>query len=160
MVIAAAVAALALSATALATRCSAVSGSFTGEAFFPPLCLSPLGVCLHLTLLGSYLETDDFTFDTLSTASEPSDPTKYVYTGSSVISVERGRTILGQDTGVIHIATSDPAPFVTTTGIVGGTRQYSGATGQVVLTGWLGLASGLAWGNYAGTVCKSGDGEA
>ena len=49
------------------------------------------------------------------------------------------------------------APFVTTVQVAGGTRQYDGATGQIVAPGVLDLASGGTVGTYSGTICKAQD---
>ena len=151
--------ALALTGTALASRCTSVGGSFTGTTYYPPPCLSPIGVCFQLTPLGSFLQTDTFTFQTLLNAGDPSDPTKYVYTGVSAISADGGRTLSGEDTGVMHIDPTELAPFATTIAVTVGTRQYRNATGDIVLTGQLDLSTGLSSGTYTGMVCKSADGD-
>src|SRR5262245_2585199 len=151
--------ALTLAGTALASNCTTVSGTFAGATYYPPPCLSPIGVCLRLTLSGSFLQTEDFMFTTLVNAGDASDPTRYEYAGSSVVSDGRDRTLYGQDTGAMHISPVELAPFVTTIDITGGTRQYSHASGQLLFTGNLNLSTGLASGTYDGTVCKSGDDE-
>jgi len=151
--------ALTLAGTALASRCTTVTGTFDGATYYPPPCLSPIGVCLRLTLSGSFLQTEDFMFTTLVNAGDTSDPTRYEYTGSSVISIDRDRALYGQDTGVMHISPVELAPFVTTIEITGGTRQYSHASGQLLFAGNLNLSTGLASGTYDGTICKAGDGE-
>lgn len=154
-----ALAALAFAGSALASRCTNVSGPFIAYTYFPPSCGSQIGICIHSTLSDSFLGSDDLTFDTLVSAADPSDPSKFLYTGDSLLMTDTGRTIYGQDTGVIHITSDAIAPFVTTVTIVAGTRQYANASGQLVESGELDFVTRLAIGTYTGTVCKSSDDE-
>ena len=49
------------------------------------------------------------------------------------------------------------APFVTTVHLVGGTRQYAGASGQIVAPGVLDLAKGTTDGTYTAVICDGED---
>ncbi len=44
------------------------------------------------------------------------------------------------------------ADFVTTVNVIGGTRQYEDATGQIVAPGVLDLVTGSTSGTYSGTI--------
>ncbi len=132
-----------------------VSGPFTSVLVPPPACTSAVGICTLGTLTGDLPSAYYFTMDTLQPAGDPNDPTEFVYTGHSVITrTHGGAQLFGQDTGVIHLLPAAPAPFVTTVHVVGGTKQYAGAAGQLVATGTLNFATGQALGSYAGTISK------
>jgi len=147
--------ALILVAGAAAGRCTTFSGAITSSVYYPPSCLSEVGVCQHELLSGSRLVTGDVTFHTFGSASDPADPTRYEYTTSHIFTLHGGAQLLGQDTGDMHIvATSALAPFESTSVISGGTRRYRNATGTIHLTGNLDLTTGLASGSYDGTVCR------
>ncbi len=148
-----AVLALVAAAGAHAGHCTNISGTFTSSIYYPPPCLSEVGVCQHEVLSGSHLVTGDFTFHTLGTAGDPGDPTRYNYTGSHVFGTHGDSVVFGEDIGVLHIDDTGISPFESTSMISGGTRQYRNATGEIHLTGILDDATGLAAGSYDGTVC-------
>jgi hypothetical protein len=146
---------LATQAGALASaHCADVSGPFSSHTYFPPPCLSPIGFCLHSTLSGGLSGGEDLTFQTLVSAGDPTDPSKFLYTGDDLIALDSGPSLSGEATGVMHITSGELAPFVTTVNIQDGTRQYNRATGQIVESGSLDLVIGLAAGTYTGTVCR------
>jgi hypothetical protein len=158
--------ALALGATAFASaagvradddhRCRFFDGPFSSVLVSPSMCASPVGLCTHGQLRGDFPAIYDFTFATLQPANDPSDPTEYVYTGHSVVTTSRG-VIQTNDSGVIHLVTSGPSPFVTTASIATGTERYVGATGVFVATGSLNMATGESVGTYVADVCGSRD---
>jgi hypothetical protein len=79
---------------------------------------------------------------------------KYFYTGHSVITrAYGGATLIGSDSGFLFMNQA-PVPFVTTVNIVGGTKEFAGATGQFVATGKLDFETGEAIGTYTSNVCK------
>jgi hypothetical protein len=123
------------------------SGDFT--AVRPDTCPSPVGICTHGTLTGSVLSTYDFVADTLVFTS----PNTADYTGHDVIETAQGAEILGSDTGTLTIRPDGvTADFVTTVNVIGGTRQYEDATGQIVAPGVLDLVTGSTSGTYSGTI--------
>lgn len=61
-----------------------------------------------------------------------------------------GAELYGLDTGWIDFVNGT---FETTVNIVGGTKQYEGASGQLVATGSLTPTGGTA-GTYSGEICK------
>ncbi|MDA0365376.1 MAG: hypothetical protein O3B31_01775 [Chloroflexi bacterium] len=86
---------------------------------------------------------------------DPAEPDHLIYTGHSVIRrVHGGAVLYGTDSGVMDITAPFAAPFVTTVNIVDGTKQYAGATRQIVATGTLSLITGDAVGAYTGTIDK------
>ena len=130
--------------------CKSFSGEFTAVA--PAVCTSPFHICTHGTLTGGFPSTYDFTVDTLVQIS----PNQSAYTGHSTITVLHGGAQLsGSDSGVLTFLPDGTASFVTTVDVVGGTRQYAGATGQIVAPGILTLATGATVGTYSGTICKA-----
>jgi hypothetical protein len=136
-------AALVWSATAAAKECKPVSGTF--EATIVP-CPAPL--CTAGALTGSL--TSSYAF-TMTSASQ--EGPLLSFTGeSTIVNTFGGAELYGADTGWINFATGQ---FETTVNIVGGTKQYDGASGQLVATGNL-TPTGTV-GTYAGEVCKHTD---
>lgn len=132
--------------------CKSFSGDFTAVA--PAACASPVGICTHGTLTGGFPSTYDFVADTLVSTGVPGE---FAYTGHSIITTVHGAQVFGSDSGVLTFLPNGTAPFVTTVQVVGGTRQYEGATGQIVAPGVLNLATGGTVGTYSGTICKAQD---
>ena len=122
-----------------AADCQVASGDFT--AVRPQSCSSPVGICTHGTLRGGFPSTYDFVADTLVPANDPDSPNKSLYTGHSIITTPKNGQLFGRDTGFLFVEEDGRAPFVTTVHLVGGTRQYAGASGQIVAPGVLDLAS-------------------
>jgi hypothetical protein len=153
---AALLAAVALGAAAAASAgpCKTYTGTFTAVA--PADCSSPVGICTHGTLAGGFPSTYDFVADTLVPTG---DDGEFTYTGHSVITTTQGAQLFGSDSGHITFEPDGTAPFVTTVQIVGGTRQYEGATGQFVAPGVLDLATGATVGSYTARICKDEDAQ-
>jgi hypothetical protein len=133
--------------------CAALYGPFTSQTGEP--CDSPVGLCTHGLLEGELEATYDFTFLTLEPANDPTDPTKFVYTGVSVVTaIDGSGTLYTDDTGVVHIPTDNsPASFVTKAVIVEGTDAYKKTVGGFVATGTLIFSSGAAEGTYSAVLC-------
>jgi hypothetical protein len=134
-------------------ECTAFYGPFSSQTGEP--CESPIGLCTHGSLQGEFPAQYDFTFETLDNANDPSDPTKFVYTGYSVVTALDGSGVAyTDDTGVIHIPEEGLAPFVTKAIIVDGTKKFAKADGGFVATGNLAFETGLAVGSYSAVICK------
>jgi hypothetical protein len=134
-------------------QCSAFYGPFSSQTGDP--CDSPIGLCTHGSLEGEFPAQYDFTFETLESANDPSDPTKFVYTGYSVVTARDGSGVMNtDDTGVIHMTQTGPAPFVTKAIVVDGTKKFANADGGFVATGNLTFETGLAVGSYSAVLCK------
>lgn len=136
--------------------CRDYSGPFSSTLVPPPTCTSPIGLCTHGILGGSFPADYDFTFETLTWAGDPNDPTKFVYSGHSIITPKKGPGIMNSaDTGVIHIPTDgSPAPFVTTAVVASGTKNWSHVSGQFVASGNLDFSTGDAIGSFTATLCR------
>lgn len=135
-------------------QCVAYYGPFSSQTGAP--CTSPIGLCTHGLLQGEFPATYDFTFATLQPANDESDPTKFVYTGTSVVTASDGSGVMyTQDTGVIHIPQDgSPAPFVTKAVIDHGTKRYHETEGAFVATGNLTFQTGQAIGSFSAVLCK------
>lgn len=136
-----------------AATCKTTGGTFTSNLVPPPTCTSPVtvGICTTGALNGKFPESYDFVMDTLV----PTPSGQLQYTGHSVITrTNGGATLIGQDTGVMTFTGPTTANFVTTVNVVGGTKQFTNATGQYVATGQLDLVTGVATGTFTSTVCK------
>ncbi len=108
---------------------------------------------------GEFSARYDFTFATLMPAGDPADPTKFVYTGTSVVTANDGSGVMfTNDTGVIHIPDDgSAAPFVTKAIVDHGTQKYRATIGGFVATGSLEFATGEAIGSYTAVLCKDKD---
>jgi hypothetical protein len=138
---------LALGAPAVATAaaCKDYTGGFAAVASCPP---DPARICTHGTLTGGFPSSYDFV--------GVQDPATGALTGSSVLTTSNGARLFGSDTGQLTVREgSASAAFVTIVTIVGGTKQYVDASGTIVATGLLNLATGDAVGEYRATICKS-----
>jgi hypothetical protein len=138
-------------------RCKDVSGPFSSIVVGGPNCASPVGICTHGLLTGNFHATYDFTMVTLQPANDPNDPSKFIYTGTSIITLRSGKQMFSVDTGVMHIVDPTAVPFVTTANIYTGTGQYQ--SGQFIASGLLNFVTGDALGSYVGEICKENDDE-
>ena len=128
------------------------------SAVAPATCTSPVGICTHGQLGGDFIAQYDFVASTLQPANDPSDPTKFLFTGHSVITTPDGSTMNSDDNGVIHITPGVlTAPFATTILIVSGTGRFAGATGTFVDRGISNLANGSNSGKYIAQICRAKD---
>lgn len=137
---------LAFSAAAWAAPggCHDVEGDFTAVTIPPgPDCSSFL-FCTLGTLTGDLAGTYFFTVSGFGPGGE--------LLAASTITLKTGAVIQGSDTSVLN----PDGTFVTTVEIIGGTRQYADATGEIVASGHF-TATGTE-GTYAGTICL-GEGE-
>jgi hypothetical protein len=138
------IAALALAGTAAAKECKPVSGSFAAEQV---ACPAPF--CTAGALTGDLRASYAFAM----TSAVQEGPVLTFTGASTIVGTFGGAELYGSDTGWIDFASGT---FETTVNIVGGTKQYEGASGQLVATGHLTATGGTA-GTYAGTLCKHAD---
>jgi hypothetical protein len=137
-----------------AQQCAGDAGPFQAALQPPPDCTSTVGICTLGTLNGKFQQTYYFVMDFMYPANDPAQPNKFIYGGHSVITrVDGGAILYSQDTGVM-IFGGDLNTFVTTVNIVGGTKEYSDATGQFVATGQIDFVSGQVNGTFTSTICK------
>jgi len=158
--LAASFAALGLVATSSAAvakdkECKAYYGPFLSNTGLP--CTSPIGLCTHGMLEGEFPATYDATFLTMVPAGDQNDPSKYVYTGVSVVTpLDGSGVIYTEDTGVIHMpapGSNDPAPFVTKALVSSGTSAYKKTTGGFIASGELLFSTGAAEGSFSAVLC-------
>jgi len=135
--------ALVWSAAAAAKECKPVSGTFEATTV---ACPAPF--CTAGSLTGDLEATYAFAM----TSATPDGPILNFTGASTIIREHGGAELYGSDTGWINFANGT---FQTTVNIVGGTKQYEGATGQLVATGNL-TATGTV-GTYTGEICKHAD---
>ena len=134
-------AALSLAGTAAAARdgCHEVEGAFTAVTLPPSgACPSPI-FCTLGVLTGDLAGTYFFSVSGFGPGGE--------LLAASTITLENGAVVEGSDTSVLH----PDGTFTTTVNVVGGTRQYAHAAGQIVAEGAF-TADGTA-GTYAGEIC-------
>lgn len=131
--------------------CEPVRGTFTNQFLTGPVCEdSPIGLCTEGQLQGDLTGTYRFTF--LSSAPVGASPVVSAFTGLSEIQLAGG-TLSGQDFGVLRVPRPPAADFTTHLTITGGTGQFQGATGHLVIQGAASLADGAGEGTYVGKIC-------
>ena len=135
-------------------ECTAFYGPFNSNTGEP--CDSPIGLCTHGMLEGEFEATYDATFLTMESANDPSDPSKFVYTGTSVVAALDGSGVIyTEDTGIIHIPQDNsPASFVTKAIVSSGTKSYKDSSGGFVAAGSLLFSTGAAVGTYSAVLCE------
>lgn len=136
------------------TICRNFDGPFASDTVPPPTCTSPVGLCTHGLLQGDFPADYDFTFSTLQSSGDPTDPTAFVYTGHSTITTKHFGIIHTDDSGVIHIPATGPSHFTTTAVAATGTGRFVGVTGAFVATGDLDFTTGHADGSYFAHLCS------
>jgi hypothetical protein len=158
--IAASLSALGLVATSSAAiakdkTCTAYVGPFVSNTGDP--CTSPIDLCTHGMLEGEFPATYDATFLTLENAGDLNDPSKFVYTGVSVVTpLDGSGVIYTEDTGVLHMpapGSNDPASFVTKAIISNGTSAYKKTSGGFIASGELLFSTGAAEGTFNAVLC-------
>ncbi len=138
-----------------ARECRFVEGPFSSVVVAPPACTSPVGLCTHGSLKGEFPAEYDFTFSTLQSTNDPTDPSAFVYTGHSVLTTAQG-VLHTNDSGILHMgAPGALSSFVTTASVASGTERYVGASGVFVATGTLDFTTGAATGTFVAQVCRS-----
>ena len=133
-------------------ECRNFDGPFAADNVPPPTCTSPIGMCTHGLLQGNFPADYDFTFSTLQSTEDPTDPTAFVYTGHSKVTTDRG-VISTNDVGIVHIPSTGDAPFVTTAVAMSGTGPYEGISGAFVASGNLDFSTGHSTGTYFAHLC-------
>ncbi len=128
-----------------------VRGTFSSQVVppsDPSAVLSTLGE-LRGNLTASYAFT--------MTSLVPAPDGTFLYTGYSVITT-RGGVLYTADTGVLYPALTDAdglTPFVTTAHLLYGTREFHEVDGgEIVASGKLSFATGLASGSYTGELSR------
>ena len=132
--------ALVWTAAAAAKECTPVSGTFEAATV---ACPAPF--CTAGTLTGDLEATYAFAM----TSATPDGPILNFTGASTIVRTHGGAELYGSDTGWIDFASGT---FETTVNITGGTKQYDGATGQLVAAGNL-TPTGTV-GTYTGEICK------
>lgn len=114
-----------------------------------PTCGSAISLCAHATLSGGLRAVSDF-IGTSSVATVDTPATGVVVlTGDNVLHTRRG-DIFTKDT--IVLATTGAGEFAEVDVIVGGTGDWTGATGAITATGT--FVEGVGEGSYSGVVCR------
>jgi hypothetical protein len=114
--------------------CHTYGGEFTAVTVTE----CPSFLCTHGTLTGDLAGTYDFV---------ATGATETGITGQSTITLDNGAVIRGSDVSVL----GPDGTFVTTVNVVGGTRQFAQARGQLVASGHF-TETGTE-GVYAATIC-------
>ncbi|HWL85613.1 MAG TPA: hypothetical protein VNO21_07415, partial [Polyangiaceae bacterium] len=63
--------------------------------------------------------------------------------------------MFSEDTGFLLTDASGKTQFQTTVHIIGGTADYTDASGQIVASGFIDLSTGAGDGAYTGSICHT-----
>ncbi|MGH7283161.1 MAG: hypothetical protein ACRELY_16670 [Polyangiaceae bacterium] len=136
------------------TECKDFDGAFQADNVPPPTCTSPIGMCTHGRLGPDFPADYDFTFSTLQSTEDPTDPTAFVYTGHSKVTSDHDHGVIStNDVGIVHIPPDGGAPFVTTAVAFTGTGRFAGVAGAFVASGTLDFSTGHSTGTYFARLC-------
>jgi hypothetical protein len=141
-----------------AGQCSDVDGPFTSSIEVGPGCVdSPIQMCTHGHLDGDLEGSYEFSFLT-PPVQDPTNPARTTFTGKSIITLDHGRQLYGEDSGYLDARPDGLFDFQTTVNIVGGNHEFRNAVGRLVATGLANFATGVTTGSYEGRVCKHAGG--
>lgn len=131
-------------------HCKTITGHFEATVVPPPACTAtPALVCTAGRVWGGLQADYAFTMRAAH-AADPAMPWSNFFTGRSTITVTKGETLDASDSGTIDFQAGGFASLIT---ITGGTGPYSGATGQLRITGVFDPRAGTTQGDYTGTLC-------
>jgi hypothetical protein len=141
--------ALTLSSGALAASgCKKINGKLTLQPL-PTPCASAINVCATGTYQGDLKGTSSFTGTSFTPTVDSPATGVFLLTGDNTITTSGG-TLITKDAIVLRNGGSGDFAEVDT--IIGGTGEWSGATGFINATGIFDFASG-GTGDYTGQVC-------
>jgi len=131
-----------------AANCDKVEGDFIAHVVPPPTCPAD-SLCTAGDLSGGLKGTYEFHIVKPPThAGEPALASVQFFVGQSTVTLRKGGTLTGTDTGTIDMPPGGQGGFaslITWTG---------GATGQIRLMGVFDPARQTTTGEYEGTVCR------
>ncbi len=152
--VAALVFAVATPTPAAAGACKPLHGHFTSVQVPPPACTSPVAFCTAGQLWGGLQGTYAFTMETAIPSPAPTTPGATFYTGTSVVSLDDGGTVIGTDNGVVDLNPFGTHRMVSLITFTSGAGGYEGATGYLQLRGEMDLVAGTVSGEFFGEVCR------
>ena len=133
-------------------------GTFTSTFEAGPGCVdSPIQLCTHGILSGDWVGTYEFSFTSQAPSGNPEAPNEILYTGNSVITLSNGAMIFENDTSAMYPDATGHAAFTTIVTVVGGTKNYGDAAGEIVAWGDIDLINGTAVGSYRAVIDKDAD---
>ncbi len=130
----------------------AVKGQITAMPAAPELCSSPWGWCTDGELTGRLRGDYFYTFTDMTPAGRPEAPWLTYFAGSIEITLRNGDSIFGIDNGTIDLDPAGTGAYASVVIVTGGTGAYDGATGYLVYSGTIDLATGEATGTYDGKI--------
>ncbi len=125
--------------------CKPVHGRFHSEPRTP--CDSPVGFCTQGETIGGMQASFTFSMSSQSLTGHPEIPTVITYTGVSDISLKSGGQVTAIDTGALDLNPFGDGHFGSLLTFV------HPASGHIVLSGNLDLATGKVTGDYTGELC-------
>jgi len=144
------VAVLVLGVSDAFAECKHIEGHSFGDIFPSAACGSdlPFGGCLSGTAKGGLKGDFDVIFDFV--AVNPALPEVVYATGQTVLVNKNGDKLYGTDSSATNSVTGDSADLITWTG---GTGEFAGASGQVVLDAILDFVNMTFETRFRGELC-------
>lgn len=131
--------------------CRHVYGHYVAQPVPPSQCASAVGFCTAGQLSGALAGGYSFVMDTIMGSPQATTPGIVYYTGSSLITLRRGGSLVGTDNGVVDLGPSGKQAALVT--ITDGADGLSGAHGYLQLRGTLDATTGVVTGDYRGEIC-------
>lgn len=124
-------------------------GPFTSTVEMGPGCAdSPIQMCTHGLLEGELAGTYEFSFDSIIPSPTADDPSRILFTGHSVITLDDGGILLGDDEGVMTGTNPFATQFITRVTVFQGIGLYAGVSGTVTATGDIDFVNNWTVGSY------------
>lgn len=134
-------------------KCFPAQGKFESQTQPPQECTAPIYFCTLGALTGTLHGEYRFTAQQIIPANETSVPAAYFFSGYSVVKADKGELYL-TDTGALDMLAGRIGTLLTVTG---GTDQYEGATGYLIVHGSSDAVTQTNTGRYLGEVCVVGE---
>ena len=132
-----------------AAACKKVSGSFTLTPLSGPACTSPVGICATGVYKGGIKATSVFTGTSVIPTVDTPTTAVVLVTGDNQLTSSSG-TLQTKD--AIVLRTIGAGDFAEVDTVIGGTGQWTGATGVLRAQGTFTATAG-GGGDYVGEVC-------
>jgi hypothetical protein len=135
-------------------RCHPMHGHFSSMPVAPPACTSPVGFCTAGDLWGGLQGGYSFTMNTAIPSNDPTVPGVTFYTGTSLIAMKDGGSLVGTDTGAVDLSPVGTGKMVSLITVTDGADGYEGAHGYLQLRGTMNFLTGAVTGEYVGELCR------
>lgn len=134
--------------------CRPVQGTFTNVFLSGADCAPTSASCTRGELFGDLEGEYAFFFRSQVAAGDPDAPSRELFVGESVVTLDEGGTLFGDDFGTFDFPVSGPASFRTLIDVQRGGDGLEDARGHLLASGSVDLVSGRGDGTYSGELCE------